>query len=98
MMLTVSVNKRCAPQTVFPVDGPVVLGPGESLTAEFDEVQEAYIRACPGHYSIGPVDPRPIVGEDWQWTATDVVPPKAPTTPAPAPKPVQHRRRGRGRH
>ena len=52
MILTVTVHSHCAPQTVQTAEGPVIVQPGESVTAEFDEAQEAYIRACPGHFEV----------------------------------------------
>lgn len=52
MILTVTVHSHCAPQTAQTAEGPVIVQPGESVTAEFDEAQEAYIRACPGHFAV----------------------------------------------
>lgn len=85
-MLTVTVLKTAAPQTVQTADGPVKIAPGESVTAEFSEAQEAAIRAATGHFTIEAEKPAPE-------------PPKVPQTTVPAPKPHQQvRRRGRGRH
>ncbi len=112
MIITVTVNKCCAPQTVFPTDGPrVLLGPGESLTADFSAEQEEYLRASPGHYTVTEAKPvatqaaNPIdlsaasAASVWKppadWT---VVIPTTVEPPKPAPKPRQPPRRRRGRH
>lgn len=85
-MLTVTVLKTAAPQTVQTADGPVKIAPGESVTAEFSEAQEAAIRAAPGHFTVEAGKPAPE-------------PPQAQQTAPQPPKPHQQvRRRGRGRH
>ncbi len=82
MILTVTVHSHCAPQNVTSLDGTVNVQPGESITAKFSEAQEAYIRACPGHFSIAekPASDAPVV---------------LVNKPVLAQQP---RRRGRGRH
>ena len=52
MILTVTVHSHCAPQAVAYADGVATVAPGESLTAEFDEAQEALIRASSGHFAV----------------------------------------------
>lgn len=59
MILTVTVNANCAPQTVDTPDGPAKLAPGESLTAEFTDAQVAYMLACPGHFTVSDVKAAP---------------------------------------
>ncbi len=81
MILTVTVLETAAPQTLHLVDGPVKIAPGESLTREFTDKEEAYIRACPGHFSIG--TDKPQLDHDGDGRAGGAKPP------------VQHRRRGR---
>lgn len=52
MILTVTVHSHCAPQTVQTAEGPVKVQPGESITAEFDEAQSAYLRSVTGHFHV----------------------------------------------
>jgi hypothetical protein len=54
--LTITVRKTAAAQTVETTDGPVVVQPGESITAELDHVQEAAVRAAPGHFEVAKAD------------------------------------------
>ncbi len=84
MIFTVTVHEFCAPQTVAHGDEATFVLPGTSLTAEFTEAQEAYIRSSPGHFSIG--TDKPQLDHDGDGRAGGVK------------QPVQPRRRGRGRH
>jgi hypothetical protein len=52
MILTVTVHKHCAPQTLFVEGATVRLPPGVPFTADFSAAQEAIIRACPGHFAV----------------------------------------------
>jgi hypothetical protein len=54
--LTITVRKTAAAQTVQTTDGPVVVQPGESITAEFDAVQEAAVRSAPGPFEVAKAD------------------------------------------
>ncbi len=90
MILTVTVLKTAAPQNVNSLDGTVNVQPGESVTAEFTEAEEAYIRACPGHFRVGSA-------EAAKAAVSPSAEPARPAEPAKQPQ-VQHRRRGRGRH
>lgn len=61
-MTTVTVNAWCAPQKLRLVDGSiVVVQPGESLTADFDDAQMREIEVSPGHFTVGkPVEEKPV--------------------------------------
>jgi hypothetical protein len=50
--LTITVLKTAAAQTIQTSDGPVVVKPGESITAKLDPAQEAAVRAAPGHFEV----------------------------------------------
>lgn len=52
MILTVTVHSHCAPQAVAYADGVATVAPGESITAEFDEAQSAYLMSVPGHFHV----------------------------------------------
>jgi hypothetical protein len=56
MILTITVRKTAAAQTVDTAKGPVVVQPGETITAELDAAQAAAVRAAPGHFEVTKAD------------------------------------------
>ena len=56
MKLTITVRKTAAPQTVQTIEGPTIVQPGQSITAEVNAAQAAYLRAAPGHFEVSGAD------------------------------------------
>jgi hypothetical protein len=52
MNVTLTVRKTAAAQTVETTKGPVVVQPGETVTAELTDAQLAAVRAAPGHFDV----------------------------------------------
>lgn len=53
-MTTVTVNAWCAPQKIrMPNGSVIVVQPGETLAADFDDEQMREFEVSPGHFTVG---------------------------------------------